>query len=480
MKNRKQLHRLIHKLSKGEKRAFKLYIKKYKTQDQKVKLLFDALNKMPKYDESKLLSLFPKGRLNYNLHRLRGLLLSALSDIHFKNDPESQGETINRIQLGLKYEDKSLVEESLQKGYEIAKKSDNITLMLYLLQCEQDYVLTQQDLARVIEVEKQINELTARLNTETLYNVLWREVLHWTKANRKKDKCDPLKFSDKRLRHLFNAPQDKNASFHQQKRQLQIKKAYIDITDRANVDLRLEQDIKIFELYKNHGKEITPLMVHNIALNYLRANRPKAAKNKIKQSGLFEKLSSGYIFNPTGEEILMMRTLFLYFFYVDDYDSMLKMTPRIQEFLEEDGSDIGQMQLLNYEQLTFLPIVALFKRQKYDICLTWIFKIKELDKNQTKAKSLASTVFQFIELFSHLELGNLKLIPSLLKKIQYAVDLKEAFTMTEERELIRVTKAIIKKKEFTLKEKIFDLEGPFTYYRIFKEYFDNTQKTWKA
>ena len=51
------LYQLIHSLQKSEKRNFKLYVKRNSSnQDLKIVQLFDAIDKMPVYDESLLLN----------------------------------------------------------------------------------------------------------------------------------------------------------------------------------------------------------------------------------------------------------------------------------------------------------------------------------------------------------------------------------------------------------------------------------------
>src|SRR4051812_21402745 len=53
------LHQLIQSLQKGEKRNFKLYIKRNSSnEDLKIIQLFDVLDRMEEYDESVLLSKF--------------------------------------------------------------------------------------------------------------------------------------------------------------------------------------------------------------------------------------------------------------------------------------------------------------------------------------------------------------------------------------------------------------------------------------
>ena len=75
------LLQLVHSLEKAEKRNFKLYIKRSSAkEDLKIIQLFDALDKLPEYDEKQLLKKLPavqKPQLaNLKAHLYRELLAS--------------------------------------------------------------------------------------------------------------------------------------------------------------------------------------------------------------------------------------------------------------------------------------------------------------------------------------------------------------------------------------------------------------------
>ena len=75
------LFQLVHSLEKSEKRHFKLYIKRSSAnEDLKIIRLFDALDKLPEYDEKLLLKKLPdiqKPQLaNIKTHLYKQLLAS--------------------------------------------------------------------------------------------------------------------------------------------------------------------------------------------------------------------------------------------------------------------------------------------------------------------------------------------------------------------------------------------------------------------
>ena len=136
----------------------------------------------------------------------------------------------------------------------------------------------------------------------------------------------------------------------------------------------------------------------------------------------------------------------------------------------------GEFKTNRSRSLFLLYAAGCFKCKKYNKCLNFLLEIKNLDKGKMKSKTVISTTFQFIELFSHLELGNIQIIPSLLKSIQYAVDVKQNVFSEEENEIIRIIRSIIKKEPFTIDPLLYDDFGITNHYKIFFPYLEEKQK----
>jgi len=123
MKNRIALYELISKLSKSEKRAFKLYINKYQSANgKKIAKLFDSIVKKPAYNKKSLLKITDEKQLNYDLNRLHNHLMDAMTDFHFKSSSSNNmGGIINRIELGFKYNIDDIVKLYLKKDISLWK-----------------------------------------------------------------------------------------------------------------------------------------------------------------------------------------------------------------------------------------------------------------------------------------------------------------------------------------------------------------------
>lgn len=474
MKNREQLHQLIHKLSKSEKRAFKLYVKKYDVKkDQKVVQLFDLFNKMPEYDEEKLLAEFSNSQLAYHSHKLKNYLLNSLSDLHFKNNIKSPGEIIKRIELGFKYDNLAIIEESIKKGFEVAEQEDNTPLKLYLLSYQQKLSYTQRDMVSKAEVDKKIINQTSQWNQSTLYELMWDEAYLWKWRNKHKQNIEPLQFSNQRMTNIFNAPIDENASFEEKFLYLKIKDLYYNGIGNSFEEL-IETTEQIYEIHLAYKKPIPLHILFNIVLFYLRLNKFEKAEQKLKQAGIL-KNNHEVDLSQSNQLPLHIELLNLYFFYQKDYQSILAMEAHIEELFNAD-SGLIKMRISDYEQLSLFFIVSCFKVKQYKKCLDWLIRIKQLNTKPTKKKSATATLYQFIELCIHIELGNTKILDSLIKAIDYSVKVKQTISTDEDNEMIRVIKAIIKRKKVAINTAVFGKDGPFSHYEILYPYLEEKQK----
>lgn len=137
-----QLFNLIHRLNKGEKRSFKLYLNKYSNLN--IALVFDVLNKMKVYDkqvlEQSLHGKIDPKKLRAEKYRLKKILLNALADLWHNNSEDlSLGNIINKIELGLKYKLVKITKEWIDKGYEYAQQKQDPLVKVLIMQLELNY-----------------------------------------------------------------------------------------------------------------------------------------------------------------------------------------------------------------------------------------------------------------------------------------------------------------------------------------------------
>jgi hypothetical protein len=177
MKATDDLHRLIHTLSKTEKRNFKLYASKYDSQGKSNYIkLFDAIEKQEQYDEEQVKKLFSREKFIKHLpsekNYLYNLLLESLQALHAEESLAYKlKKRIHQAAILLK---RGLTDQStklLKKTKENALQNELYAVMLEALQLEKQILTrnyytntTQADLDAIYTAEKKCIELIAETN----------------------------------------------------------------------------------------------------------------------------------------------------------------------------------------------------------------------------------------------------------------------------------------------------------------------------
>ena len=181
------LFQLIKSLEKGEKRNFKLYVKRNSgSEDLKIVQLFDALDKMEEYDEAVLLKKnksIKKQQLSNSKAHLYKQILSSLRLIE-------DGDNIDiRLHEQLDFArilyNKGLYLQSLKvldKLKEVAKNNNQITYQLQAVIFEKKIEalhITRSMENRAEELSKESNEVNLHLNLISRFSNLALELYSW-------------------------------------------------------------------------------------------------------------------------------------------------------------------------------------------------------------------------------------------------------------------------------------------------------------
>lgn len=135
------LFQLIHSLEKGEKRHFKLYIKRNSSnEDLKIVLLFDAIEKMSEYDEVKILKRLPTVQKS-QLSNLKGhLYKQILASLRLLKSAESMDLQLNeQFDYAHILYKKGLFMQSLkllERAKEIARANQKFTFLTQIIALE--------------------------------------------------------------------------------------------------------------------------------------------------------------------------------------------------------------------------------------------------------------------------------------------------------------------------------------------------------
>jgi len=135
MKTSNHIHELIHCLSKGERRNFKLF-SRLQEGDKMYDRLFDAIEKQRKYDEPQLLKKFREDKFVKQFSVAKNYLYNfILRTLHiFEKNPESDLKTLlNQVQILIEKNLFDHAEKLARKARHIAERQECFTELLEVL-----------------------------------------------------------------------------------------------------------------------------------------------------------------------------------------------------------------------------------------------------------------------------------------------------------------------------------------------------------
>jgi hypothetical protein len=200
------LYQLIHSLEKSEKRHFKLYIKRSSgNEDLKIVQLFDALDKMPDYDEKILLKklLFSKSQLsNLKTHLYKQLLASLRLLKTTENTDLQLSEHMDNARLlynkGLKHQSLKI----LERAKEIARANNKLNFLAQLISLEKKIEtlhITRTSLEKTENLTREAREISDHIDRVTRLSNLALLLYRWYVENgHARNDAD-----EKRLREFF-------------------------------------------------------------------------------------------------------------------------------------------------------------------------------------------------------------------------------------------------------------------------------------
>lgn len=188
MQSTDDLHKLIRSLSANEKRYFKVYSSRQNAKDNKNYIdLFDALDKMPEYDEALLKKKLKNSPVVKTLPVIKNYLHShIMRSMRLYRTDNSIKETILNLMLDVFiYREKGLYEmqmKTLKKAWSIAEKYDVVYLQLQILHQMKLLELhmskrNANDITKEIHKQEGIvlRRLTEELKLGEIYYELWSQ-----------------------------------------------------------------------------------------------------------------------------------------------------------------------------------------------------------------------------------------------------------------------------------------------------------------
>jgi hypothetical protein len=434
------LFQLIKSLEKAEKRHFKLYIKRSSgNEDLKIIELFDAMDKLPEYDEAlllkKLKSIQKPQLSNIKVHLYKQLLASLRL--------LKSGDSID-LQLNEQFDyahilyKKGLFSQSLKildKAKETAKANHKINFLVSAIALEkriETLHITRDMQTRAEDLSAEINEVNQRIDALSKLSNLAMLLYSWfIKNGHARNAQDEASVKAYLKEHL--PPNAWEQTGFYEKLYLyqslcwyafilqdflmyyRYAQKWVDIFDAEPLMIRVETGHYIKGLH-------TLLNAHFDLRNYQRFDdtlkkfEQFAQTDRVRLHDNFRTQAFVHIYNAKINQHNMLGT----------FAAGVKLVPHLLEKLEEYALFIDEHRIMvfNYKIASMY-----FGNGDYNTCIDYLQKI--INENSDVRSDLQS-YSRLMHLMAHYELGNYDLMEYLSKSVYRFMSKKDNLTIVEE------------------------------------------------
>jgi hypothetical protein len=438
------LFQLVHSLEKSEKRHFKLYIKRSSAnEDLKIIRLFDALDKLPEYDEKLLLKKLPdikKPQLaNIKTHLYKQLLGSLRLLKATENIDLQLSEHLDHARVlynkGLKLQSLKI----LEKAKEIARANQKFNFLAQVISLEKKIEtlhITRSSTEKTLVLAEEAQEISGHIDRVTKLSNLALLLYRWFVLNG--HARNPEDIRDLKTWFKEYLPADVNAvnGFYEK---LYLYQSY-------NWYAFIQQD---FLMYYRYGKKWIdlfneqPLMkevetghyvkgMHNLLNAHFDLRNFKQFEITLKQ---FEEFAQTPV--ATHHDNFRTHT----FIYINSakinqhlmqgtFREGLALVPYIEEKLEEYALFVDQHRILvfNYKIATLH-----FGNGDYEKCIDYLMRIIN---GPLDLRIDLQCYARLLNMLAHYEMGNYELMESLTKSVYRFMARMKNLTVVEE-EMLR-------------------------------------------
>lgn len=435
------LFQLISSLEKSEKRHFKLYIKRSSAkEDLKIIRLFDALDKLPGYDEKILLKKLPgvtKPQL-YNLktHLYKQLLASLRLLKTTENTDLKLSEHLDNARLlynkGLKLQSLNI----LEKAKELAKANHKFNFLVQVISLEKKIEtlhITRSTLEKTEILAKEADEISGHIYRVTrlsnLALLLYRWYVKNGHARNEEDEKDIKEFFKSSL------PEDPHAinGFYEKLYLYQSFCWYAFIRQDFLMYYRYSQKwINLFDenevmLTVETGHYIKGM--HNLLNAHFVLRNFKQFKITLQQ---FEEFAKTPVANQhdnfrTHTSIYINSARLNQFIMQGNFHKGLSVVPKVVDKLKEYTLFVDSHRILvfNYKIATLY-----FGAGQYSTAIDFLHKI--INDNQPGLRNDLQCYARLMHLLCHYEMGNEEILDSLIKSVYRFMARMKNLTVVEE------------------------------------------------
>ncbi len=439
-----QLHRLIHSMSKAEKRYFKVFSSRHVIgEESNYQILFDAIERMEEYDEEKLLKKFARKpfvrRFSITKNRLYNAVLRSLDAFHSQSSLEAQMR--RQIHSAEILYHKSLYDQS-QKILEGAKKQAlryGLQTVLYDISQWEKRIIEKNQYEGIPD-EGALDELNS--NDRNILEDLGRisELWHiksslFMRLYRNGKSRSPAETGEfrnlieERLNALLGPDMSPMATYLTQ----HIRSALHFGTGEYELSFsHLSNNLKLIESNPDHFSQ-EPSIYLSVLTNAMYVSM---RIGRLKESyRLMDKLRA-YRDQPEfgGNEDFQIR-LFAISYSAElallaqsgEFDAAIDLSAAIEEGLEKYDRHISSLRL---GHLCLNMAVCYFGAGRLNESTKWLNRLLN-GVSIDKARDI-HCMAQIISLIVHLELGNDRLIPYLLRSVERFLETRNKAYRLEE------------------------------------------------
>ena len=435
------LFQLVSSLEKSEKRHFKLYIKRSSAkEDLKIIRLFDALDKMPVYDEKVLLKKLPgitKPQL-YNLktHLYKQVLASLRLLKTTDNTDLKLSEQLDNARLlynkGLKLQSLHI----LEKAKELARANQKFNFLVQVISLEKKIEtlhITRSTLEKTLLLAKEASENSRHIDRVTRLSNLALLLYRWyVKNGHARNEQDEKEIQEFFKNSLPDNPDDING-FYEKLYLYQSYCWYGFISQNFLKYYRYSQKwIDLFHEDKNMIAVETGHYVkgmHNLLNAHFVLRNFKQFEITLQQFEDFSKTQTANLHDNfrTHTSIYINSARINHILMKGNFNDGLSLVPEVVSKLEEYALFVDSHRILvfNYKIAT-----VYFGAGHYSTAIDFLHKI--INDNQQGLRNDLQCYARLMHLLCHYELGNEEILESLIKSVYRFMARMKNLTVVEE------------------------------------------------
>jgi len=451
------LFQLIHSLQKAEKRHFKLYIKRNTSNaDLKIIQLFDAIDKLPEYNETLLLKKLPdiqKQQLSNLKAYLYKQILAALRLLKTNDSLDLQlTEQIDYAHILYK---KGLFRQSLaliDKAKQMANANHKFNYLIPALALEkriESLHITRSPEGRAEQLSKESVEISSHIYYTTILSNLALQLYSWFikygHSLKESEEQHVIEFMQQ------NVPKDawQQNGFYERLYLYQaytwyhfIRQNFILYYKYAQkwVDL-FHEDASFKRIETGHYIKGLHYLVNSHFVNH-QVEKSAAVLEEFEALAATERVQSNENFNIQAFLYLAQGKI-NHYFMTGEFEKGVKLIPEMEAKLVAFAPiiDRHRVLVLNYKFATLL-----FGTGKYSEAIDYLQRIIN---DESDLRYDLQSYARILHLFAHVELGNQELVRNLAKSVYRFMQQFKNLTVVEE-ELVKFlrNKVELREREF--------------------------------